>query len=90
VSGLDGEWEVERLGGALPPLPGVRKRIEGARGWTTVGPLPALPFDVRGLELRYRFPFSAFVDVLEPEDGAFHGRATAFGRELGTFRMRRR
>jgi hypothetical protein len=90
VARLDGEWEVERLGGALPPLPGMRKRIEGERGWTTVGPLPGLRFDVRGLELRYRSPFSAFVDVLEPDPAGFRGRATVFGREYGSFRLRRR
>jgi hypothetical protein len=90
VAGLEGEWDVERLGGMLPPLRGVRKRIEGDRGWTAVGPLPGVPFDVRGLELRYRFPFSAFVDVLEPDGAGFRGRGTAFGREYGTFRLRRR
>ncbi len=86
---FDGEWTVERVSGALPPMVGVRKRIAGDRGWTTVGRLPGLPFEVSGLTLRYRFPFSAFVDVLEPDGDGFRGRATAFGRELGTFRMRR-
>jgi hypothetical protein len=90
VPGLDGEWDVERTGGALPPMIGVRKRIAGDRGWTTVGPLPGVPFDVSGLELRYRFPFSSFVDVLEPDGAGFSGRSTVFGRQVGTFRLRRR
>jgi hypothetical protein len=79
VSSLDGEWEVRRL-------PGVRKRIAGAQGWTILGPL-RVPFDVRGLELHYRF--GGLVDVLEPEGDGYRGRATLFGRTLGTFRMRR-
>ena len=87
---LDGEWTLEREGGALPPLVGVHKRIRDGRGWTAIGPLPGVPFDVRGLELHYRAPFTAFVDVLEPDGAGFRGRATAFGREYGRFRMRRR
>ena len=31
---LDGVWDVRRTGGALPPLVGVRKRIQGTRGET--------------------------------------------------------
>ncbi|MEX0674457.1 MAG: hypothetical protein WD067_06755 [Gaiellaceae bacterium] len=81
MSDLDGSWDVV-------PLPGVRKRIEGDRGWTLVGPL-RVPFDVRGLELHYRFPFGGVVDVLEPEGDGFRGRATLFGREVGRFRLRR-
>jgi hypothetical protein len=50
---------------------------------------PGLPFDVRGLQLHYRPPFSMFVDVLERTDDGFDGRATVLGRELGTFTMRR-
>ena len=49
---LDGRWNVERVGGFLPPLIGVRKEIEGSRGRTTVGPIRAA-FDVVGRELRY-------------------------------------
>ena len=45
ASGLDGDWQVIRTGGFLPPLVGVRKRIEGDRGWTSLGPLPGAPFD---------------------------------------------
>jgi ferritin-like metal-binding protein YciE len=85
---LDGVWMVERTGGALPPMVGVRKRIEGARGVTLAGPV-SMPFAVRGLELRYRPPFVGLVDLLEPENGGFNGRATLFGREFGQFRLRR-
>ena len=87
---LDGVWDVRRLGGALPPLAGVHKRIAGDRGETRVGPLVGFPFTVRGLELHYRFPFSGVVDVLEPDGDGFRGRATYRGRQLGRFAMRRR
>jgi hypothetical protein len=87
---LDGEWDVERVSGALPPLLGVRKRIEGNRGVTAVGPLPGVPFDVNGLELRYRFPFSGLVDILSPDGDGFAGVAKFRGREYGRFRLRRR
>ena len=40
VPELDGVWNVERRGGLLPPLVGVRKRIHGDRGETKGGPLP--------------------------------------------------
>ena len=90
ASGLDGEWQVIRTGGFLPPLIGVRKRIAGDRGWTSIGPLPGAPFDVVGLELRYRAPFVGFVDIVEPSSDGYRGRATVFGRELGTFRLVRR
>jgi len=90
ASGLDGEWQVIRTGGLLPPLVGVRKRIEGDRGWTSIGPLPGAPFDVVGNELHYRSPFLGFVDVVEPSSEGYHGRATFRGREIGTFRLLRR
>ena len=90
VGELDGQWSVERTGGALPPLFGVVKEIHGARGWTKVGPMPAAPFDVDGLVLRYRGPFAAFTDVLERDGEGFRGRATFMGREYGTFVMRRK
>lgn len=87
---LDGIWEVERTGGALPPLYGVRKRIAGDRGVTKPGRLPAMRFDVvDGRYLRYRVPFSGLVDELEPDGEAFHGRARLWGHELGRFVMRR-
>jgi hypothetical protein len=90
ASGLDGEWQVIRTGGFLPPLVGVRKRIEVDRGWTSLGPLPGAPFDVAGNELRYRGLFRGWVDVVEPSSEGYHGRATFRGREVGTFRLVRR
>jgi hypothetical protein len=74
----------------LPPLWGVRKRIRGARGETTVGPI-GVPFDVRGDELHYRPPFTGFVDIVEPSsDGArCDGRATFRRREFARFEMER-
>jgi len=87
---LDGTWDVKRIGGLLPPMPGVRKRIDGDRGVTSFGPLPGIPFRIDGLSLRYRSPFTGFVDVLTPAgDDRFEGRATFQGRELGRFEMRR-
>jgi hypothetical protein len=86
---LDGEWNVLRTGGLLPPLVGVRKRIEGDRGETALGSLPGVPFTVEGLALRYHAPFGGFVDVLEPDDYGFRGRATFRGREFGRFELRR-
>lgn len=77
---LDGEWDVGL---------GIRKRIEGPRGWTRLGPLPGVPFAVHGRELRYRW-FPPLVDVLEPAADGWRGRATLFGRTLFGFRMRRR
>ncbi|MBA3331986.1 MAG: hypothetical protein H0T39_14145 [Actinobacteria bacterium] len=84
---LDGHWAVERRGGLLPPLIGVRKRIAGDRGVTVVGPLPGVPFRVHGLELRYEAPLSGFVDRLVPEVGGFSGRAFFHGFEYGTFAL---
>jgi hypothetical protein len=88
VSALDGVWHVRRTGGALPPLFGMTKRIDGARGTTVLGPL-RMPFRVEGLTLRYERPFGALVDVLEPDGDGFRGRATIAGRRWGTFDMRR-
>jgi hypothetical protein len=90
ASGLDGDWQVIRTGGFLPPLVGVRKRIEGDRGSTSLGPFPGVPFAVVGNELRYRAPFRGFVDVVEPSSEGYNGRALVFGREVGTFRLIRR
>jgi len=90
VSELDGVWKVERLGGLLPPLVGVEKRISGTRGETKVGPLPGIPFDVRGLSLHYRRPLEGFVDELEPDGTGYLGRATFRGREFGRFALKRR
>jgi hypothetical protein len=89
VDELDGVWTVRRLGGALPPLAGVTKHVGGERGETRVGPLVRMPFEVRGLELRYRAPLAMFVDVLEPDGDGYRGRALVFGREYGRFELRR-
>jgi ferritin-like metal-binding protein YciE len=89
MSELDGLWNVRRVSGALPPLAGVRKRIDGTSGETIVMAGRGIPFDVHGLELRYQAPFAFLVDVLERDGGGFHGRATAFGRTYGEFELRR-
>ena len=86
MSELDGVWKVERVGGALPPMTGVRKRIDGDRGVTLAGPVK-MRFEVRGLELRYRPPFIGFVDFLEPDGDGYRGRATFLGRQFGSFRL---
>jgi ferritin-like metal-binding protein YciE len=83
---LDGLWEVQRVGGALPPLVGVRKRIAGESGWTEVGPVH-VPFRVEGRRLYYRGPLP-LVDELEPDADGFAGRATLAGREYGRFVLR--
>jgi hypothetical protein len=89
VASLDGVWEVKRRGGFLPPLTGVRKRISGARGETVVGRL-RMPFDVRGQNLHYRWPFRGLVDMLEVVDDVHvRGRATFRGKEYGQFELRR-
>ena len=89
VAQLDGTWSVKRLGGLLPPLAGMRKRIDGTRGETLVGPLH-MSFEVRGNELHYRRPLNGFVDVVEAaEPDRFRGRATFHGREFGRFELRR-
>ena len=89
MTDLDGVWNVKRLSGVLPPLVGVRKRIRGTSGETSIGPLPGVPFDVVGLSLRYRAPFRGFVDELEPDGGGYRGRATFRGCEYGRFVMRK-
>jgi ferritin-like metal-binding protein YciE len=90
VPELDGVWEAKRTGGALPPLYGVRKRIAGRRGSTLVaGGALGVPFDVIGLELHYRAPFTGFVDVLTEDGDGFRGRATFRGREIGRFQLTR-
>jgi hypothetical protein len=68
---------------------GVRKHIAAGRGETRLGPLFGVPFVVDGYALRYRKPFHAFVDLLEPHGDGFRGRATFLGREFGRFEMRR-
>ncbi len=86
---LDGIWNLRRVSGALPPLNAMRKRIAGTSGETLVPGGRGVRFDVRGTELRYRAPFSFLVDVLEQDGAGWRGRATAFGRTVGEFEMRR-
>jgi len=91
---LEGLWRVERVGGVLPPMVGVRKRIEGASGETRVGPLVGWPFGVErrgeGFALVYRPPFSAFVDEVRPGPGDSWAGRSLFGElELGRFSLRR-
>jgi ferritin-like metal-binding protein YciE len=86
---LDGVWKVERVGGALPPLYGCVKRINGLHGTTAFRHTAGMPFEVRGLELHYKPPFALFVDRLERTDAGYDGRATFAGREFGQFTMRR-
>jgi ferritin-like metal-binding protein YciE len=85
---LDGVWKVERTGGALPPLYGVRKRIHGSHGETLLGPVP-VPFLVVDDELHYRAPLVGLVDRLQPDGDAVLGTTYLFGREVGRFRMER-
>ena len=89
MRGLDGTWNVERTGGFLPPLLGVRKHVRDGRGETRLGGLPGGPFDVVGNELRYHRPFAGFVDVVVPDARGFSGRATFRGRTFGRFVLRR-
>jgi ferritin-like metal-binding protein YciE len=89
VSELDGVWAVDRVSGALPPLHGCVKRINGTRGTTEFPGFPGMPFEVRGLELHYRPPFAMLVDTLEPQNGGYLGHATMLGREFGQFTLRR-
>jgi hypothetical protein len=90
VPKLDGDWELQRLSGVLPPLTGMRKQIRGDRGATVLPGGLRVPFAVVARELRYRPPFSMLVDVLEPDRDGWRGRATVFGRKVGEFRMSRR
>jgi hypothetical protein len=90
VPELDGDWNVERRSGLLPPLVGVWKHIHGTSGETKCGPLPGVPFDVSGLSLHYRAPFRGFVDELEPDGDGFRGRATFRGRVFGRFALTRK
>jgi ferritin-like metal-binding protein YciE len=89
---LEGDWRVEHLGGVLPPMVGVRKRIRGEGGETRVGPLVIWHFRIERRDERaalvYRAPFSSLVDELEAAaDGSILGRSVLAGRELGRFRM---
>jgi hypothetical protein len=88
TAGLDGRWNVRRIGGLLPPMIGVGKTIEGDHGHTTLGPV-RVPFRVEGHTLRYTGPLSAFEDRLEPAGTGFQGRSYLGGMELGRFELRR-
>lgn len=89
---VEGEWRVERMGGLLTPMTGIRKRIHGGSGVTRVGPLPVWSFRCErkewGVELIYHLPFSGLVDELrQGPDGSWLGRSALLGLEIGTFRM---
>jgi hypothetical protein len=85
VGRLDGDWEVRRTGGALPPMRGiVHKRIKDGRGWTIALGV-RVPFVVDGLSLRYP---AGVVDELVPDGSdAYAGTTRLFGRTIGTFRL---
>lgn len=92
---LEGDWQVERLGGLLPPMFGVWKRIHGDSGETRLGRLPGVRFKVKqrkgGAALIYCRPFSIFVDRLWPAtDGSWLGQMTLGRLKIGRFRMTRR
>lgn len=89
VADLSGVWKVQRTGGVLPPMFGVRKVIRDDRGETKLGRLPGVPFDVRGYSLHYRGLLVGFVDELEPNNGGFCGWATYRGKPFATFTLRR-
>jgi hypothetical protein len=78
---------VKRVSGALPPLVGVTKRIDGTRGETVLFGGPGIPFAVRGRELKYLPPLHFVVDVLAPQGDDFDGRTLVFGRLIGRFRL---
>jgi hypothetical protein len=97
MTNLEGDWHVERLGGLLPPMIGVWKRIRGNRGQTRIGPLwPGVPFRLTQrreghVSLVYRPPLCRLVDELrvETDGSSWLGRTMLGGRELGRFRMTR-
>lgn len=94
MENLQGDWRVERVGGLLPPMIGVHKRIGGERGETRIGPLLGIPFRLERREghvaLIYRPPFSMVVDELWAEEGgSWVGCSTLCGWKFGRFRMAR-
>jgi len=91
---LEGRWRVERLSGALPPLIGAHKEIQGNRGATRFGPVPGVSFRIEEREdylaFVYRLPSSMLIDeVREESEGSWLGEATLAGRAFGRFRMTR-
>jgi hypothetical protein len=86
---LDGVWRVRRISGLLPPLAGVRKRIQGNRGETRIGPL-AVPFEIEDFTLNYTGILDGFSDLLdEITESRCLGRATFRGRVFARFEMSR-
>ena len=89
----DGLWRVERTGGLLPPMIGVRKDVRGGRGETRFGLLPLRwPFRLEDraghVALIYDPPFSLWVDEIRPEKtDVWIGTATLAGRPVGRFRL---
>lgn len=89
----DGFWRIERTGGFLPPMIGVRKRVRGKRGDTRVGSLARWPFRLEActgsVELTYDPPLSFWVDELRPgeSEDVWLGLATLGGHPIGSFRM---
>jgi hypothetical protein len=84
---LNGNWDVHRTGGALPPMRGmVRKQIENGRGWTIAAGV-RIPFVVDGLSLRY--PFGLVDELVPTGPDTYDGTAKLFGRAVGTFRLTR-
>ena len=97
MTNLEGEWRVERLGGLLPPMIGIWKRIHGDGGQTRIGLLwPGAPFRLvqrceGHVALVYRPPLWGLVDELriEADGSSWLGRAMLGSYELGRFRMTR-
>ena len=88
----DGLWRVERTGGFLPPMIGVRKQVRGERGETWAGPLVRRPFRLEDraghVALIYDPPFSSWVDELRPTGtDVWIGTATLGGYPFRRFRM---
>lgn len=90
---LDGEWDVRRTGGLLPPLVAITKTIRGAAGVSRVAGVPVARFDVTegadATRLVYRAPFRGIVDEIRPGPGGADGRMLVAGRPTGSFRMTR-
>jgi hypothetical protein len=93
MSELDGVWEVRRVSGAVPPLPGLRKRIQGTRGATLLADGTALKEMPVGSEEWLRseiYSYRGEAVVLEPADlrRALARHARELAAELGVARLR--
>ena len=87
---LDGEWNVRRVSGVLPPLYGVRKRIDGLKGVDAAAGAPAAPVRRAPDASSATAACSrACVDHLEPDGDGWRGVARYRGRTLGRFAMTR-